>query len=493
MRILVIGATGYVGGRLVPRLLEEGHHVRAAARNVAHMRDRPWANQAELVSLDLLDAASIEEALPGIDVAYYLVHSMSSGADFMKRDQEAANNFVAAAKETGDDLKHVIYLGGLQPQAGARRSAHLESRAAVGRILRDELPTTEFRAGPIVGSGSASFEMIRYLTERLPIMVTPKWVKNRAQPIGMRNVRQYLIAACGREPMGIVEIGADRLTFEAMMQTYAEVRGLRRRIIIPTPVLAPELAARWCGLVTPISNRIARPLVKGMVASTLADTTKARACFPEIEPMPYRRAVELALQRVEEHLVETRWSGAGDHTAGANKLELADEQGLMRESRRIEVAAPQRPVFDAFASLGGDKGWHVWRWAWAMRGVFDQLIGGPGLRRGRRHPHELLEGEAVDFWRVERVDRPRLLRLRAEMKVPGRAWLQFEAEPIDDTRSMLIQTALFEPKGLAGFLYWWALYPMHRWIFSDLVKAVGKDAERSASVTPAAPAPTQQA
>lgn len=482
MRVLVTGATGYIGGRLIPRLLEAGHTVRATARGFERMEDRPWAGRVELVVADLFDQASIAKSMEGMEAAFYLVHSMAGGTNFIDRDRRAAENFVAAAKSSGgSDLRHVIYLGGLQHAGNAERSAHLRSRAEVGRILRESLPTTEFRAGPIIGSGSASFEMVRYLTERLPVMVTPRWVKNEVQPIGIADVLRYLVAAPDREAMDVVDIGADRLTFEQMMQVYAEVRGLMRRVIVKTPVLAPELASRWCGLVTPISNRIARPLVKGVVEPIVADTTKAKQHFPEIEPIPYRDAVKRALDRIEQDVVETRWSGAAQGVAPDNAVELGDEQGLTREVRRIEVDAPQRCVFDAFTSLGGDKGWHVWKWAWGLRGVMDQIAGGPGLRRGRRHPQELLEGEAVDFWRVERLQRPRLLRLRAEMKVPGRAWLQFEADPIDENRTTLTQSALFEPKGLLGFLYWWSMYPIHLFIFSDMVRAVGRDAEAIAT------------
>ena len=494
MRVLVTGATGYIGGRLAPRLLDAGHSVRATARRFERMHDRPWADRVELVEADLFDEASLEQALEGVDVAYYLVHSMAGGRDFLDRDRRAAENFVAAAKRAHCNLKHVIYLGGLQHAGERERSAHLRSRAEVGRILRESLPTTEFRAGPIIGSGSASFEMVRYLTERLPMMVTPKWVRNDVQPIGIADVLRYLIAAAQREPMGVVDVGADRLTFERMMQVYAEVRGLIRRVILPTPVLAPELASRWVGLVTPISNKIARPLVKGVVEPIVADTTQAQRHFPEIEPVAYREAVKRALDRIEQNVVETRWSGAAQGLASGTAVELGDEQGLTREVRRIEVDAPQRCVFDAFTSLGGAKGWHVWKWAWGVRGVMDQIAGGPGLRRGRRHPRELLEGEAVDFWRVERVERPRLLRLRAEMKVPGRAWLQFEADPMGDRRTTLTQSALFEPKGLLGFLYWWSMYPVHLLIFSDMVEAVGRDAEAIARRRSAAdPAPAAAA
>jgi len=476
MKVLVTGATGYIGGRLIPRLVEAGHHVRAMTRSQDRLKDRPWLKDVEIVEGDLLSPDTLAQCVRDVEAVYYLVHSMAGGKRFIEDDRLAAENFIAAIQAFNPSIRHVIYLGGLQHQADRERSEHLHSRAEVGRLLRESLPATEFRAGPIIGSGSASFEMVRYLTERLPMMVTPKWVSNEVQPIGIADVLRYLILGLEREPMGVVDIGADRLTFAQMMQVYAKVRGLMRRVIMPTPVLAPGLASRWVGLVTPISNRLARPLVLGVVEPIVADVRRARELFPEIEPMSYGAAVERAIQRIEQNVVETRWSGSV--RLDGSGVELGDEQGLLREVRYRELSVSQASIFEAFTSLGGEKGWLVWRWAWAIRGLFDQIIGGPGLRRGRRHPQELLEGEAVDFWRVEKVQRPRLLRLRAEMKVPGRAWLQFEATPNEQGNVMLTQSAMFEPKGLLGFLYWWSLYPLHLRIFADMAKAVGREAER---------------
>jgi len=467
MRVLVTGATGYIGGRLVPRLLERGYDVRVLVRDPRRIAGRSWAPRVEVAVGDLGDAASLPAALDGITSAYYLVHSMTAGSDFAHRDRGAALNFAAAAR----GVTHVIYLGGLLPHA-SRVSEHLLSRAEVGEILRERLPTTEFRAGPIIGSGSASFEMVRYLTERVPAMVVPRWLRNEVQPVGVRDVLRYLVGALEREPLGVVEIGGDRLTFKRMMELYAEVRGLRR-VIVPVPVLAPGLAALWVGLVTPIPKNLAVPLVRGIVEPVLGDTTRARAAFPEIEPMPYREAVHLALQRTAERVVTTRWSSAlGD----APSYELVDREGMMREVRSVHVDAPPETVYGAVSSLGGTRGWLSWNWAWKARGLLDRVVGGPGLRRGRRHPTELMVGEAVDFWRVEVADSPRLLRLRAEMRVPGQAWLQFETAP-DGEGTRLIQTALFDPRGLWGFLYWWVLYPMHKKIFSDMVRAVAREAE----------------
>lgn len=468
-RVLVTGATGYVGGRLVPRLLDEGHRVRVLARDVGRIGDRPWAARVEAVQADLDEPSSLSGVCEGIDVAYYLVHSMGGSGDFAARDRRAARAFAAVALDVG----HTVYLGGLQP--GGSASAHLASRAEVGQILREALHATEFRAGPIIGSGSASFEMVRYLTERLPVMVAPRWVLNTVHPIAIGDVLDYLTLAARRAPAGIVDIGAEPLSFVEMMRTYADVRGLRR-LILPVPVLAPRLAARWVGLVTPISNDLALPLVEGIVDDLPADTGAARRLYPEVEPMPYRVAVERAVARVRGASVETRWSGAlfRPQTVG-----LAEGEGLATEVRRRVVRAQPRDVYAACASIGGERGWPM-GWAWRLRGLLDQVVGGPGLRRGRRHPRELLAGEAVDFWRVEVADPGRLLRLKAEMKVPGDAWLEWEMEAVP-AGTALTQTASFAPRGLAGALYWYSLYPLHGLVFGRLIDWVAREATRIAA------------
>ena len=467
MKILVTGATGYIGGRLVPLLLEKGHQVRVMVRDPARAAGRSWSSQVEIVRGDVEDPSTLVGAVSGVDAAYYLVHLMGTGADFVQRDRAAAHNFVEAAK----DLDHLIYLGGLLPEA-VDISDHLSSRAEVGEILRAALPATEFRAGPVIGSGSASFEMVRYLTERLPAMIAPKWILNQVQPIAVRDILQYLVLALDRGPSGIYNVGTDPLTFKGMMQEFAAVRGLRR-LIIPVPVLAPRLAALWVGLVTPISNRLAVPLIEGVTHPVVADTSRALKDFPEVTPLSYRDAVARALRQTTENAVATRWSNALGNTPG---FELTQEEGLIREIRRFHTTASPEATFRAFASLGGATGWLFWNWAWSLRGLMDQMVGGPGLRRGRRHPTDLEPGDAVDFWRVERVEPPHLLRLRAEMKVPGRAWLQLESEPEGDG-TMLIQTAIFEPFGLAGQLYWNLLYPVHKIMFSGLAKRLAKRAE----------------
>ncbi len=465
MTVLVTGATGYIGGRMTSRLVERGLRVRLLVRDPKRLRGRWWENDVELVQGDLFDFPSLERALDGVTEAYYLVHSMAAGADFEERDRIAARNFVHA----GHALRHCIYLGGLVPPANDV-SRHLQSRADTGAILRDGLPVTEFRAGPIVGSGSASFEMVRYLTERLPFMLAPRWITNQVQPIAVRDVLTYLMEARLREPAGVVDIGgADRLSFRDMLRQYGEIRGLKR-IIIAAPILAPTLAAQWIDKVTPIPRTVAQPLIEGIVHPVVADTTRARELFPDIVPMGYRTAVERALARLAERAVESRWS---DALGGGDQYELTDREGVLEETRAQYVDATPEQVFRAFCKLGGDRGWLAWNFLWRIRGFLDRLVGGPGLRRGRRNPEQLLPGEAVDFWRVEIVDPPRLLRLRAEMRVPGKAWLQFTAVP-EGSGTRLLQTALFAPTGLFGLMYWYAMYPAHLFIFGDMVRAIAK-------------------
>ncbi len=483
MKILVTGATGYIGGRLIPKLLEKGYDVRVLVRDPERIKGRRWAGEVEVVKGDLLNPDSLKSVCTGIDTAYYLVHAMYGGKGYEERDRAGAHNFVGAAS----DVKHVIYLGGLLPESDTV-STHLSSRSEVGTILRKHLPTTEFRAGPIIGSGSASFEMVRYLTDRLPVMVAPKWIHNQVQPISVKDVLNYLISSIGKSPMGAVDIGANVLTFKEMMMQYAGVRGLKRTVLT-VPVLAPRLAALWVGLVTPISNSLAVPLVEGVIHPVVGDTRRALELFPDIKPIDYKGSVEKAIEHVLDGEIDTRWSGA----LGSDDIdyEMTDKEGLFKETRSIYVDAHPDGVFDVFTGLGGDKGWLVWNRAWKLRGLIDRLAGGPGLRRGRRHPQDLLQGEALDFWRVERIDPPSRLRLRAEMKVPGKAWIEWRAEP-EGSGTRLVQLALFEPAGILGVLYWRVLYPLHKMIFSDLVRAIMREAEIEKSHLPESVNETKQ-
>jgi uncharacterized protein YbjT (DUF2867 family) len=483
--VLVTGATGYVGGRLVPRLLQAGQPVRVLARDPARLAGRTWAGQVEIVRGDVLDPATLSPAFDGVEVAYYLVHSMGVHGAFAARDVEAARAFAEAARDAG--VKRIVYLGGLgDPQAGL--SDHLKSRQETGDALRSAgVPVTEFRAAVVVGSGSISFEMIRWLVERLPVMVCPRWVVQRIQPIAVHDVLSYLVAAPGvAEAAGkVVEIGgADVLTYREMMLGYARKRGLRRHLF-PIPILTPRLSSHWVRWMTPVPYAIARPLVEGLRNEVVVRDDSARRIFPAIVPMSYEQALDRALAGLERGEVETAWSDAlSSAPEDVPTVQLATVEGMIIEHRGIQVPLPPEALFRSFTGLGGERGWLYLNWAWELRGVLDQLAGGPGFRRGRRDPDQLRPGDALDFWRVEAVEPGRSLRLRAEMKVPGRAWLQYEAVPRDGG-SLLTQTAYFAPRGLAGHLYWCALYPVHAAIFRNLVRRV---AERARSLAaPAAP------
>jgi uncharacterized protein YbjT (DUF2867 family) len=475
--ILVTGATGYIGGRLVPRLLELGHRVRCLVRDPVRLQGRPWQSDVEIVAGDMFQPDSLAAAMQGVTSAYYLVHSLAGGSDFHQRDLIAARNFAVAAQAGG--IERIIFLGGLAEDLPGL-SEHLRSRQQTGAALRSAgVPVTEFRAGVIVGSGSLSFEMIRYLAERVPVMICPRWVYTRTQPIGIRDVLEYLAAALtvpecrGR----IVEIGgADVVTYGEMMTIYAEVRGLRRWMV-PVPMLTPRLSSYWVNLVTPIPAAIARPLIEGLRNESIVHDPAARRFFPHIQPAGYRTTVERAIARLEASNVETAWSDALSTSQGdLPPVTLTTREGMIVEQRQRLVAAATTEVYRSFIGLGGKRGWLYLNWAWQLRGFIDQLLGGVGLRRGRRDPDALRVGDALDFWRVEAVEPGRLLRLRAEMKVPGKAWLQFEVSAHDAGRARLSQTAFFAPKGLPGWLYWYALYPLHSLIFSGLIERIARRA-----------------
>ena len=471
MRILITGATGYVGGRLVPRLLAAGHVVRCMVRDPARLQGRAWINQVEAVAGDVLDAGTLAPALAGIDVAYYLVHSMGGGRNFHERDALAARTFGAAARAAG--VQRLVYLGALG-DPDTHLSEHLRSRQQTGDALRESgLPVTEFRAAVIVGAGSLSFEMIRYLAERLPIMICPSWVYTRIQPIAIRNVLDYLVVALDvAESAGqVIEIGgANVISYGEMMTGYARLRGLRR-LLVPVPVLTPRLSSYWVHLVTPIPTAIARPLVEGLRNEVVVRDRRAETLFPDIRPMGYDEAVSAALARLDAGAVETVWSDALATSQGdVPPVVMTTQDGMIIEHRQLVVDASPARVFKAFSAMGGQTGWLYMNWSWQLRGALDRLAGGVGMRRGRRHPHDVRVGDALDFWRVEAVEPDAMLLLRAEMKVPGRAWLQFRAREQEDGRTLISQTAFFAPRGLWGHVYWYALYPIHQLIFSGMIR-----------------------
>ncbi len=474
MRILVTGATGYIGGRLVPRLIEAGHEVRCMARRPSKLAGRPWFDDVEVVEGDVLNARQAKEAAAGCDAAYYLVHSMASGSDFAEQDRQAALNFRKAGEAAG--LRRIVYLGGLGPE-DAPLSAHLASRREVGQLLAEgPTPLTELRAAVIIGSGSLSFEMLRYLTEVLPVMTTPKWVRTRCQPIAIRDVLELLVRAVEDEaPIDrILEVGGpDTLTYQQMMQVYAEEAGLRRRLIIPVPLLTPRLSSLWVGLVTPLPTSVARPLVESLRSEVTVGDRAADALLSH-PPTPYREAVRRALMTEE---ITTRWYDAEPSPALPVPGDPSWSGGTVFEDRRVVPtdAAPHH-VFWAFSRVGGDVGYYGVNWAWRLRGLLDRLVGGIGLRRGRRHPENVREGETIDFWRVERVVSDETLRLRAEMRLPGQAWLEWNIEPTDEG-SDLVQVARFRPRGLLGRLYWYVMAPFHSVIFPRMACRIAATAE----------------
>jgi uncharacterized protein YbjT (DUF2867 family) len=478
MRVLVTGATGYIGGRLVPRLLEAGHTVRCFARDPGRLAGR-FAG-VELAGGDIFDRASVLRALAGVDVAFYLVHSMSnSRRDFARNDREAAALFGEAARAAG--VARIVYLGGLG-DAAASLSHHLSSRQEVGDVLRSSgVAVTEFRAAMIVGSGSASFEMMRYLTDRLPLMIAPKWVRTRCQPIAVSDVLAYLVAelAASRGGNVVFEIGgADVLTYEATMLGYARVRGLRRAILV-VPFFTPRLSSAWVHLVTPIPSSLARPLIDGLHNEVVVRDPAARAAFPHIEPLAYDTAVRRALDRYASTGPETTWFDAYDVRTLPGEF-AGTTQGMLVDRRQADAHAPASALFGVFTSLGGRRGWLYGDALWELRGLFDRLAGGVGMRRGRRSATELRIGDALDFWRVEAYEPDRLLRLRAEMRLPGAAWLQFEALPKPDGTSTLRQTAFFEPRGIFGYLYWFSVLPLHELIFGTMSRRIAELAQTSA-------------
>jgi uncharacterized protein YbjT (DUF2867 family) len=474
--ILVTGATGYVGGQLVPRLLEAGHHVRVLARDPARLQDRTWSDQVEVVQGDVLDPDTLQETMAGIRTAYYLIHSMMAGADFHQRDLSAARNFSRAAQHAGVEL--IIYLGGLgDPDSDL--SHHLRSRQLTGASLREEdTPVLEFRAGVIVGVGSLSFEMIRYLTERVPVMICPRWVFTRTQPISINNVLDYLVAALALPLEGdrTIDIGGPEvLSYGDMVRGYAQARGLKRWIV-PVPVLTPRLSSHWVQWVTPIPATIARPLIDGLRNEAVVREDSAASIFPSIRLLDYATAVRNAIAHLDagEVVTATRKIPSTSIESTAQPS-VRDYEGMIIERYQQRVQALPANVFQAFTGLGGERGWLYADWAWRLRGGIDRVVGGIGFRRGRPDPNRLQVGDALDFWRVDQLEPARSLRLKAEMKLPGHAWLQFEAIPLEEAESLLVQTTCFAPKGLLGLLYWTFMLPFHRRISVGLLHALRRE------------------
>jgi len=475
-RVLLTGATGYVGGRLLPLLEAGGYQVRCLTRHPDHLWERV-GGRAEIVRGDMLNPHDVRTALQGMDAAYYLVHAMGARA-FEDEEQRAATIFAEAARDAG--VGRIIYLGGLG--GGSHLSAHLSSRQQVGETLRRSgIPTIEFRASIILGSGSLSFEMIRALVERLPVMIAPRWVQQTAQPIGIEDVLAYLLEALEASPevQGIVEIGgADQVSYGWLLREYARQRGLTR-FIIPVPVLTPRLSSLWLGLVTPVYARVGRKLVDSLRHDTVVTNDRARALFT-VRPHGTGDAIRRALANEDRELAATRWSDVFSSLGPSRPRLGAQYRQRLVDSRAIWVRSGPLDAFQPIERIGGRVGWYFGNWLWRLRGLLDVILGGTGLRRGRRDPNWLAPGDIVDCWRVEALERGQLLRLRAKMRLPGRAWLQFEVAP-DASRggSSIRQTAIFDPRGILGRVYWYALAPIHHFVFAGMLRGIARAAGRA--------------
>ena len=474
-RILLTGATGYVGGRLRTELEQRGVRLRCLVRRPESLLGVA-APGTEIVGGDAADAAAAARAVAGIDTAYYLIHAMGSTEDFAARDRETARVFSAAAREAG--VRRIIYLGGLG-ESSSGLSAHLASRQETGAVLRASgVPVIELRASIIIGSGSLSFEMVRALVERLPIMICPRWVAVPTQPIAVEDVIAYLVAALDLPPgkERVYELGGpERVTYGDLMREYARQRGLRR-FLIPIPLLTPRLSSLWLGLVTPLYARVGRKLVDSLRNPTVVRDPSALADFP-IRPRGVREAIARALVNEDREFAETRWSDAVSSSGLAEKYGGQLRGTRFVDTRAVRVATTPDRAFDPILRIGGRRGWYYGNFLWRLRGALDLAVGGVGLRRGRRLPDRLRPGDAVDFWRVDAYEPNRLLRLRAEMKLPGKAWLEFSAKRGDDGRTRFTQTAFFEPRGLFGFLYWYAVTPFHHVLFNRMATEIAHRAE----------------
>ena len=483
-KILVTGASGYVGGRLVTALLEDGASVRVFVRDQKKAQSNSWASSVEIATGNASDYQSTLKALNGIHTAYYLLHSINAGTNFDKIESEMANNFAKASEEAG--VKQIIYLGGINNDL--KSSKHLNSRANTGRSLAStSVPVMEMRAGIIIGSGSASFEMLRHLTHRLPVMTTPKWVMNKTHPIAVRDVLWYLKSAAKLEKpvSGIFDIGGPEvLTYADMMQKFAKLSGLRKRLIIKVPVLTPNLSSLWIGFVTPVPTTLARPLVGSLISEVVADPAKS---IDHLIPKPAEglidvsTAITLALSKVSSNAVSTRWSDATAPYAPWQKAQSDPDwagEALYKDTKVRVTDASMDNLWVAIEEIGGDNGWYGADFLWYARGVMDRMIGGVGLRRGRRDPIHLRVGDSLDFWRVESLIPGQSLKLYAEMILPGKAWLEFRIKKLPNGQSEVTQEASYSPRGLGGQLYWYAVLPLHTFVFPTMIRNLIRSANR---------------
>ena len=483
-KILVTGASGYVGGRLVTALLADGADVRVFVRDANKAQSHSWANQVEIATGNASDFQSTKDALTGVHTAYYLLHSINLGPNFDEIESAMARNFAKAAQSCG--VSQIVYLGGINNDE--KTSKHLTSRANTGKELATtSVPVLELRAGIIIGSGSASFEMLRHLTHRLPVMTTPKWVSNKTHPIAIRDVLWYLrnCAKLEKPVGGVFDIGGPEvLTYADMMQKFAKLSGLRKRLIIKVPVLTPKLSSLWIGFVTPVPTSLARPLVGSLISEVVADPKKS---IDKLIPKPAEGlidvdgAVKLALSNVSSNTVSTRWSDATLPTAPWQKAQSDPEwagEMLLKDKKVRTTDASIKSLWEAIEEIGGENGWYGADFLWYLRGLLDRMIGGVGLRRGRRDPIHLRVGESLDFWRVESLVPEQSLKLYAEMILPGKAWLEFRISKLPNGKSEVVQEASFSPRGLGGQLYWYAVLPLHIFVFPTMIRNLIRSANR---------------
>lgn len=486
--ILVTGATGYIGGRLIRELLDHGYHVRAMARRPEVLANRSWAASVDLVRADAENVDDLRRACEGVDCAYFLIHGMGDGPGFAERERTTASNFAQAAKEAG--VSRIVYLSGLHPE-GAPLSEHLASRVMVGeQLVASGVPTLVLQAAVIVGSGSAAFEMMRYLAERLPVMVAPRWINNRIQPIAVRDVMWYLRKALDvpANVSGVYDIGGpDILTYAEMIQIYAHVNGLKRRMVLAVPVLTPTLAGKWIGLVTPVPPAIAKPLIESVVHDVVCRDVSIHDYIPPPEGglIAFSQAIRLALQRIRDGQVFTSFASALGRSSAAEPM--PDDPSwaggdVFVDERQSDVGATPADLWRVLEGIGGQSGWYSWRFAWEVRGLLDRVVGGPGLRRGRRNEEYLRVGDPVDWWRVEYIEPGHTLRLRAEMKLPGQAWLELSSSERPSGAEFRLR-AIFEPRGLAGRAYWALVYPFHGIVFGGMCRNIALAAEQLSAMS----------